>query len=185
MLDIIPSLLRSWEGDKMMSRACAPAWRGEAGMRRRRAWRSTYFLMRRVSISAEALQLLATAPPTPLPLVAFGLPENLYIWPRLVTLRLREITRCTQTFPSHGLRAHDLGRVGASETFVVRVRLLGWRPAITFLGSSFSTTTRYCSPSSSSVRLPFMIGTAERKIGTATTLHCIERDDYTDKCYVD
>jgi hypothetical protein len=33
-----------------------------------------------------------------------------------------------------------------------------------------------------------MVGVAvseERKIGTATSLHCIERDDYTDKRYVD
>jgi hypothetical protein len=37
------------------------------------------FLMRRDSIRAEALQLLATAPPAPLPLLALGLPENPYI----------------------------------------------------------------------------------------------------------
>jgi hypothetical protein len=81
--------------------------------------------MRRVSISVEALQLLETAPLASLPLLAFGLPENPYIWPRLVTLRLTETTRCTQTFPSHGLHAQDLGRVGASETFAgVRVSLL-------------------------------------------------------------
>jgi hypothetical protein len=43
----------------------------------------------------------------------------------------------------------------------------------------------YCSPSSSSVRLLFVIGAAGRNIGTATPMHCIERDDYTDKCYVD
>jgi hypothetical protein len=46
--------------------------------------------MRRVAISAEALQLLASAPPVPFPLLAFGLPENSYIRPRLVILRVTE-----------------------------------------------------------------------------------------------
>jgi hypothetical protein len=80
---------------------------------------------RRVAISVEALQLLASAPPAPFPLLAFGLPENPYIRPRLVILREIETTRCAQIFPSHGLRAQDLGRVGASEMFVgFGVRLL-------------------------------------------------------------
>jgi hypothetical protein len=59
-------------------------------------------------------------------------------------------------------------------------------------GSAFGTTTRYCSSSSPSARLQFIflyvIGAAllEREnTGTASFLHCIERDGYTDKCYVD
>jgi hypothetical protein len=66
---------------------------------------STFFLMRRVAISAEALQLLASAPPTPFPLLALGLPEKPYIRLCLVILWLRDTTRCTQIFLSHGLRA--------------------------------------------------------------------------------
>jgi hypothetical protein len=45
---------------------------------------------RRVAISAEALQLLASAPPALFPILAFGLPENPYIRPRLVILRVTE-----------------------------------------------------------------------------------------------
>jgi hypothetical protein len=48
------------------------------------------------------------------------------------------------------------------------------------LGSVYDTTTRCI--------IVFLVGTAvseRRKISTATSLHCIERDDYTDKRYVD
>jgi hypothetical protein len=79
-----------------------------------------------MSHSAEALQLLASSPPMPFPLLALGLPEKPYIRLRLVILWLQDTTRCTQIFPSHGLRAQDLGRVEASEMFVgVGVRQLG------------------------------------------------------------
>jgi hypothetical protein len=91
--------------------------RGEAGGGVRacgREWFSTFFLMRRVAISAEALQLLVSAPPMPFPFLALGLPEKPYLRLRLVILWLRDTTHCKEIFPSHGLRAQDLGRVGAS-----------------------------------------------------------------------
>jgi hypothetical protein len=54
-------------------------------------------------------------------------------------------TRSKQIFPSHGLRAQVCGRVGASRTIRrSRIHLLGWRPANTFLGSVFDTSTRIC-----------------------------------------
>jgi hypothetical protein len=120
----IEELRRGWN-DATRARRRRPG-RGETGgVRAGRERFSTFFLMRRVAISVEALQLLTSAPPTPFPLLALGLPENPYIRLRLVILWLRETTRCTLIFPSHGLRAQDLGRVGASETFVgVGVRLL-------------------------------------------------------------
>jgi hypothetical protein len=91
----------------------------------------------------------ASSPPDP-----WFTREVLYIAPygfdplveRQNTTRWQNTTHCTQSFLSHGLRAQDRGRVGASGTFVgVGVHLLGWRPAITFLGSVFDTTSRYCS----------------------------------------
>jgi hypothetical protein len=100
-------------------------------------------------ISAEALQLLAnkcwsaSSPPDP-----WLTREPLYITPSGFDPKVerQNTTRCTQSFPAHGLRAQDRGRVGASRTFVrVGVHLLGWRPTITFLGNVFDTTTRYCS----------------------------------------
>jgi hypothetical protein len=48
-----------------------------------------------------------------------------------------------------------------------------------FLGSVYDTTTRCF--------IVFLVGAAvseRRKIGSATSLHCIERDNYTDKRYV-
>jgi hypothetical protein len=60
---------------------------------------STSFLIRRVAIGAQALQLLASAPSVPFPLLALGLPENPYIRTRLVILWLREITTLHTDFP--------------------------------------------------------------------------------------
>jgi hypothetical protein len=53
------------------------------------------------------------------------------------------------------------------------------------LGSATSTTTRYF------FFFLFVIGSfllpvrGWKECDTASFLHCIERDDYTDKCYVD
>jgi hypothetical protein len=72
------------------------------------------------------------------------------------------------------LRAQDHGRVGASGTFVeVGVHLLGDNVFGECLQQDYS--------------LLFIL--PERcwweKIATASFLHCTERDDYTDKRYVD
>jgi hypothetical protein len=99
----IEKLRRRWN-DATRARAVpwAWAWRGVArqagGVRdvpsqpdgRDRKGFSTSFLMRRVAICAEALQLLASAASAPFPLLAFGLRENPYIRPRLVILRVTE-----------------------------------------------------------------------------------------------
>ena len=113
------------------------------------------------------------------------LPWLWYKYP-MVIYSLREIDACTHNQSSAVLKALPVpvlartssGRVGLRNACRLRVHLHGWRAAITFLGSVVGgTTTR--------IILFFLVAThVIGLIGTATLLHGIERDDYSDRRYV-
>jgi hypothetical protein len=128
---------------------------------------STSFLMRIVAISAEALHLLATVPPAPFPLLALGLPKNPYIRPRLIILRLRDTTRCTQIFPwlarTGPWKSRSLRDVRRIQSSLARVKT-----GDHVFGSATRMTTRY-------FFFLFVAGSSEHRHCFLSALHRVGR----------
>jgi hypothetical protein len=98
--------------------------------------------------------------------------EVLYIAPSGFdpSVERQNTTRCTQSFPSHGLRAQDCGRVGASETFVgVGVHLLSEDRRSRFWGVSSTRLLATVQSSSCTVRDWSAAVLEGAKIGTASS----------------
>jgi hypothetical protein len=84
-----------------------------------------------------------------------------------------------QSSPRPGPCAHKFWESRPPKCYCPWVHLLGWRTAITFLGSvADGTTTHY-------VFFFFPAHGGSLVIDTTSLLYCIERDDYTDRHYVD
>jgi hypothetical protein len=143
MLEIIPSLLRSWEEeDKTIPHArtrrrrrpgravaVAVASRGVSGIGKVLPYTNYGNLLPFWCVRSHKCWSTSTLAPTSLPLLSLRLPKKSYIMPRMNWLARTGLCE-----------SRSLQNVRRS-----RIYLLRWRPVITFLGSVFDTSTRYCS----------------------------------------